>query len=143
MQGKQIEERLSGIVHAETQRHEHAFEVTVSTVHRLEEPARVDFGGGEHVDAKRTPLETRKRDPDDDHGWWDLEAGTYMVTFNETLRLEQGDDPLLLQPRPSLVRQGIHHPTLIVREIPDLPVSVPSGGAHIKENARTSQLVSL
>lgn len=142
MQGKQIQERLSGIVHAETQRKEAAFDLTVSTINSIEEAGRLDFGGGEHVDAKRIPVETTKRDPDDDYGWWHLDEGTYIVTFNETLRLDDGDGPLLLQPRRVLARQGIHHPTLLVDEVPEIPISVPASGALIKENARISTLAS-
>lgn len=141
MQVKQIEAALDGIVHAETQRHETGFDLTASHIHRIEEAGRIDFGGSELVGPEVLPVGTRKRNPDDDYEWWSLEGGTYLLTYNEALNLEDGK--ALLQPRPAFAEQGIIHPTMVVDELPDVPFTVPERGARIKENARVSTLVPL
>lgn len=141
MQAKEIETALEDVVHADTQRHEDGFDLTVAHIHELREPGRIDFGGGELEPARTERVATAKRDPDDDYGWWTLEPGTYLVEYNEFLTAEH--QRLFLQPRDALLAQGAHHPSLLVTELPKMPLHVGDAGVRIKENARVSTLLPL
>ena len=100
----------------------------------------LDFGGGELTEAETSKLESMKRSPDDDYGWWHLGAGTYLVEYNESL---SGGDPVYLQPRTALVERGATHPTMSVSDLPRIPLSVPPAELQLKENARVSTLQPL
>ncbi|PSG98173.1 dCTP deaminase [Thermoplasmatales archaeon SW_10_69_26] len=139
MQIDEIETVLDGIVHGETQRGDDEYELTVAGIHRLHEPGHIDFGGGETTEPETEPLDTKKRHAEDEYGWWNLEPGTYLLAYNETLDLP--DASLVLQPRPALAEMGVSHPTMIVDSLPRVPLAVPPAGARIKENARVSRLV--
>ncbi|MWG35611.1 dCTP deaminase [Halomarina oriensis] len=131
---------LSGFVHEETQVDDGVVDLTLATVHRLDEGGAVDFGGDELAAAETTPIDTESRDGDDDYGWWNLDAGTYLVEHNE--RLDAENTTFSLQPRTELVERGATHPTLFVTELPALPLTVPEPGIALKENARISTLRS-
>ncbi|MDS0299233.1 dCTP deaminase [Halogeometricum sp. S1BR25-6] len=133
-----VADRLDGIVHADTQVAERGVDLTVAEISVVEEPGRIDFGGGELTAAESSPVETEKRDLDDDYGWWNLEAGTYLLSYNETLT---GGDSLVLQPRTELRERGGSHPTLFTDSLGTVPLSVPTGGLRLKENARVSTLL--
>ncbi len=139
MSGEELTEYVKGIVHEDTQVGEHGLDLTVAEIHDIEEPGRVDFGGGELEDATTTPHETEKRNPDDDYEWWNLDGGQYLVEFNEQV---QADEPLTLQTRKEVRERGAFHPALFVREIERVPLSVPTGGIRLKENARISTVLS-
>jgi hypothetical protein len=128
---------VSGIVHASTQTGGPGLDLTVASVHEPTGPGQVDFGGGELAPAETTELDPEKRDPDDDYGWWELDAGIYLLEHNE--RLDAGE-PVTLAPRAELVERGAFHPTLRVVELPRTPLIVPDSGIDIKENARVSTL---
>lgn len=133
-----LADRVDGIVHERTQTAGPGLDLTVDAVHALTAPGAIDFGGGELDPAETTPLDTVKNDPDEDYGWWTLSPGTYLVTYNESLT---GEEPVVLQPRDALVERGASHPTLQVRRLPRVPLTVPEAGLHLKENARVSTLV--
>jgi hypothetical protein len=133
-----LADRLDGIVHAETQVHDGGVDLTVAEIRVVEEPGRVDFGGGELTAAESVPVETEKRDPDDDYGWWNLDGGQYLLSYNETLT---GGDAVVLQPRTELRERGASHPTLFTDSLGTVPLSVPTGGVRLKENARVSTLL--
>lgn len=132
------EEHVEDIVHEGTQSHDAGFDLTVATVHEIVEPGRVDFGGGELEAAGTTPHDSEKRNPNDDYEWWTLRAGQYLLTFNESLT---GKATVTVQPRTELLEQGVTHPTIHVRELPKLPITVGGAGIRIKENARVSTIV--
>lgn len=131
---------LEGFVHEETQVRDGAVDLTLATVHRVEEPGAVDFGGDELAGAETSAVNTERRDDADEYGWWDLDAGTYLLGFNETLDAE--NSTFCLQPRTELVERGATHPTLFVSELPAVPLTVPEPGIALKENARISTLRS-
>ncbi|ELZ34871.1 deoxycytidine triphosphate deaminase [Halogeometricum pallidum JCM 14848] len=133
-----LADRLDGIVHADTQVAERGVDLTVAEIRSVDEPGRIDFGGGELTDAASSPVETEKRNSEDDYGWWNLEEGTYLLSYNETLT--EGD-PLVLQPRTELRERGGSHPTLFTDSVGTVPLSVPTGGLRLKENARVSTLL--
>lgn len=128
---------IDGIVHEPTQVHGDRVDLTVDTVAALDGRGRIDFGGDEHAPARATLLDPTRRDSDDDYGWWELPAGTYLLEYNEALR----EGPFMLQPHPRLLVLGATHPTMWVSELSRVPLQVPDEGAAIKENARVSTLV--
>ena len=132
-------EGVRDVVHAETQRTDEGFDLTVSEVYVVEEPGRVDFGGGELEEASLAAVETEKRNEDDDYGWWNLDAGTYVVEHNEALGVEEA---VTVRTRTALLERGAYHPTVRVTELPRLPLTVGGDGLCLKENARISTVLT-
>ena len=132
---------VDGIVHEPTQTAGRGLDLTVAGVHRVAGPGRVDFGGGEREAADREPVETERRDPDDDHGWWNLDAGRYLPSYDESLSAPD-DLSLVLQPHATVLARGAAHPTLHVRSLETVPLSVGGAGLRPKENARVSTLLA-
>ena len=128
---------VSGAVHRETQRRDDGFDLTAAEIYVVEEPGRVDFGGGELASAELEAVTTEKREPEDDYGWWSLETGTYIIEHNERLATEEQVE---VSTRPALLERGAYHPTLRTKELRKLPLTVLDGGVRIKENARVSTL---
>ena len=135
-----LADRVRGLVHEETQVGDRGIDLTAEAVYTVEEPGRVDFGGDELEDATLTPCETHRRYPDDDYEWWHLEAGQYLLEYNERLT---GDGLVRLQTRTELREMGAFHPTLRLERLGTVPLSVAAGGVRIKENARVSTLTRL
>lgn len=130
---------LSGIVHEPTQRGGEGFDLTVAEVYEVTDPGRVDFGGGELDPAGVEPHPSEKRNPGDDYEWWHLDAGGYLLEYNESI--EAADVRFTLQTREELLARGASHPTLHVTDLPRVPLSVAGAGLRVKENARVSTLV--
>lgn len=131
---------VDDIVHEPTQTERRGLDVTVASVARVTEAGRVDFGGGELTEATLETIETKRRDSSDDYGWWNLDAGQYLLRYNESLSAP--DDPTLaLQPHEELRARGAFHPTLYVDSLSPVPLSVGGAGLRLKENARVSTLL--
>lgn len=133
---------LEGIVHEPTQTEGPGLDLTLADVYEIEDPGRVDFGGGELEAAGRTSVSTTVRNPDDDYEWYYLPAGQYLLAFNERFA-EPGGDAYWLQTRAVLREAGAFHPSLRVRELNPVPFSVGGAGIRLKENARVSTLYPL
>jgi len=134
-----LAERVDGLLHEPTQVHDRGVDLSVAAVHEVTVPGRVDFGGGELDPAGLEELSPTRRDPDDDYGWWELDAGEYLLTHNETLTT---DTPLVIQPRDELLARGASHPTLRTASLPRLPLSVGGAGLRLKQNARVTTVCS-
>lgn len=130
---------LDGLVHEPSQTGGPGVDLTLASVHRATTPGEIDFGGGEYATPETTVLEPDRRDEGDDYGWWELDGGTYLVEYNETLG--GSDGYFRVQPHPRLVALGGVHPTLEVSELGRVPLSVPDYGLALKENARISTLL--
>ncbi|MFB6161665.1 MAG: dCTP deaminase [Haloferacaceae archaeon] len=133
-------DRIEGLVHADTQVHDDRVDLTASSVYRVAEAGRVDFGGGELADASLAPVDTERRNPADDYGWWNLAPGGYLVAFNETLG---GDEPVRVEPRRAVTARGGSLPSVTTRSFDPLPLTVADTagsdvGLRIKENARVA-----
>jgi len=131
---------LDGIVHEPTQTEGRGFDLTVDEVYAVTGPGRVDFGGGELEPGDVEPHDSEKRDPDDDYEWWHLDAGQYLVEYNESLAVD--DMSFTLQTRDELLERGAFHPTLHVTDLPRVPLAVGGAGIRLKENARISTLIA-
>ena len=130
---------VDGVLHEETQVTDRGLDLTVAEMYEVEDPGRVDFGGGELEDATVAAHDKRWRDEDDDYQWWHLDGGQYLVEYNEMLA---ADRPLLVQTRDAVRTRGAFHPSLRVRELDRVPLSVSPGGLRVKENARISTLLA-
>jgi hypothetical protein len=129
---------VDGLLHPETQVDERGVDLTVAAVHEVAEPGRVDFGGDELAEADLEPCGLTRREPDDEFQWWHLDAGQYVVQYNEFFT---GEDPMHLQARNKLLARGASHPSLRVDDhLPLVPLSVGGAGIKLKENARISTL---
>ena len=131
---------LDGIVHEPSQTEGRGFDLTVTEIHEVASPGRVDFGGGELEAAELEPHPSEKRNPDDDYEWWHLDAGQYLLEYNESL--DASGLSFTLQTRDELLARGTFHPTLSVTSLPRVPLSVGGAGIRLKENARVSTLVA-
>jgi hypothetical protein len=131
---------LSGIVHEPTQTEGRGLDLTVAEIHEVTGPGRVDFGGGELEPAETDPHPGQKRNEGDDYEWWHLDAGQYLLEYNESIEGE--DMQFTLQTHQELLARGAFHPTLQVTELPRVPLSVGGEGIRIKANARVSTLVA-
>lgn len=134
-----LADAVDGLVHEPTQVHDGVVDLTVAAVHEVTEPGDVDFGGGELADAETEPLAAERRDPDDDYGWWHLHHGTYLLEYNESLVPADGDR-LVVQTRDAVLARGAYHPTLRLRSLERVPITV-GDGLRLKENARVSTVV--
>jgi deoxycytidine triphosphate deaminase len=134
---------VDNLVYEPTQTESRGLDLTVDSISQITQPGRVDFGGGELDPAETEPVETEKRDPDDDYGWWDLTEGVYLIKYNETLSVPD-DVTLVLQTRDAVRARGAFHPTLHLgasETLGPVPLTVGAGGIKIKENARLSTVL--
>jgi len=130
---------VTDAVHEPTQREGEGFDLTVAEVYEVTGPGQVDFGGGELAPATTEPHPSELRDPEDDYEWWELDAGQYLVEYNESLTGR--DMRFTVQTRRELLARGTFHPTLQVTELPRVPLSVGGSGIALKANARVSTIV--
>lgn len=126
---------VDGLVHAESQVHDGAVDLTVDHVFAVDEPGHLDFGGSELQMPGTTLLTARRRHPDDEYGWWSLEPGMYLIEYNEEL----AQPPAFLQPREALIAAGGVHASGWVTELHRVGL-IAAAGLEIKENARISTL---
>lgn len=133
---------VEDIVHEPTQTEDRGLDLTVAEVYEIETPGRVDFGGGELEAAERQPHERTLRNPDDDYEWWYLDAGQYLIEYNETLDLPE-DLTVEIQTREAVRERGAFHPTLSVETLGRVPLSVGGAGLRLKENARVTTIVGV
>jgi hypothetical protein len=132
-------ECFDGVVHEPSQSGDDGFDLTIDRVLRVTGPGRIDFGGGELEPAATEPVLTENRSPDDEYGWWHLDAGQYLLEYNESIASE--GRRLTVQPRIELLERGGSHPTVTVGKLPRMPLSVAGTGLLLKENARVSTVV--
>jgi len=133
---------VEGIVHEPTQTGGRGLGLTVADIHKVTGPGRVDFGGGELEPAATEPHPSAKRNEDDDYEWWTLEAGQYLLEYNESLAVPE-DTALVVQTRDALLARGASHPTLRAQQLDRVPLSVGGAGLKLKENARVSTVVGV
>lgn len=141
--GEDLADSVENIISSEKQVHRYSVDLTVKEVYRLTGGGQLDFGGSEHVEPKREKL-APSRKKGEEHGWWDLGGGRYLITFNETVAPIDGLG--LLSPHPRLLKSGSTHTTLVVHEWKGdyvLPLDVGGTGLKLKQNSRVSKLLVL
>ncbi len=130
---------LNDIVHEPTQTEGQGVDLTVEAIYEVATPGRVDFGGSELEAAELEPHDSEHRNPGDDYEWWNLDSGTYLLGYNESV--DATEITLTVQTRTALMERGAFHPTLRATELPRVPLTVGGAGIRIKENARVSTVV--
>lgn len=134
---------VGGIVHLDTQEAAVGLDLTVASVHRLTTPGSLDFGGSEFEAAGQETIDPELRSEDDDYGWWELDAGTYVVRYNESLDPGDGKWAHVL-PLERLLLAGASHAAFLVdgpREPLETLLEVGEAGCNLKENCRISRVV--
>lgn len=135
-------ERVDDIVHLDTQLAPNGLDLTVGAVFELQGDGQLDFGGGEYKPANREKLAPELRDEDDDYGWWELDEGSYVIRYNETVQ-PKGDEIGRVRPLDRLLQAGALHADFDLegdRENLETLLWVGTGGVNLKENFRASRL---
>lgn len=135
--------QLQGILHLATQQAAVGLDLTVGHLFRISGPGSLDFGGSELQAARREPLKPRRRNEEDDYGWWELEPGSYIIRYNEAVVLEEREIAQVL-PLERLLLAGASHPAFLVdgsRDALQALLVVGGAGCHLKENCRVSRLI--
>ncbi len=134
--GDELVSTIDDIVYEKTQKHEHRVDLTVDDIYQIHSKGSLDFGGSEFEESRSKKIEPKKHDPEDDYGWWELEEGTYMIEFNESLT----EGTVLVQPIPRLFKTGARIPTFIHEADEEFLslLMVSDNGVNIKENARVA-----
>lgn len=137
---KEIERYVDGIIHEETQMSDTGIDLTVDRIAKPTSPTELDFGGSEEKSGDLEVIEPEKRSPEDDYGWWNLEAGIYIIEFNEDLNVSEGLG--FVVPLGRMTSGGSFHPPIIFQGRMDKnpALHVSSSGLNLKENARISRL---
>lgn len=142
---KHARDIVDDLVHLDTQETDRGIDLTVGEVYSLELVGALDFGGSEFSQAERNEIAPELADDSDDYGWWRLEAGIYVIRYNESV--EPDGDVALVTPLPRLLSTGASHSTIAIDDSDDGPLEatlqVPIQGVRIKENARVSRLTVL
>jgi deoxycytidine triphosphate deaminase len=138
-----LAQQLDGLVHLDTQRASDGLDLTVDRVYRTAGHGQLDFGDGEFEAAPREQITPVLDDPEDDYGWWTLEAGAYVIRYNESLTLTE-EQRARVYPLERTLHAGAHHGTFVLDEGRD-PLEtlfvVTRMGCRLKENCRVSRLV--
>jgi dUTP pyrophosphatase len=122
-----------------TQLQPNGIDLRVERIQRLTTSARLGRADASREPAARETLET------DADGWWDLDQGAYVITYEEKVNLPS-DLMALSRPRSSLLRSGV----AIHGAIWDagysgrgegLLVVMDRHGYHLQRGARVVQLV--
>lgn len=135
--------QIDGLVHLDTQRAPSGIDLTVDEIYRTTGPGQLDFGGSEFQAVPREPITPVLDDPDDDYGWWTLEQGAYVVRYNESLRLDEGQKAVV-SPLERTLHAGAHHGAFLLddgRDPLETLLVVSRMGCRLKENCRLSRLV--
>lgn len=144
LQSDELHEHAEGIIHEETQQHQYSLDLTVDSILSFQQGGALDFGGSEFKPAVTKVLDPKKRQPEDDYGWWELDRGTYRLRFNEALKNSSGTFALIsAHTHASQVGLQIQTNTFTEENVSQtlaVNITVPSVGCSIKENARLATL---
>ncbi len=139
--GEEIVSHAQGLISAKKQQGPGWIDLTVKSVSRLLVGGSLDFGGSEYEAGTVEALTPEKKSPEEPYGWWNLDAGTYLLRFNERLSPAEGRIVLIL-PHERLLAAGCSHGTAVLTQVDEsvtVPVHVGPEGISIKENARVSK----
>ncbi len=141
---EEVIEYLKNLTYKDTQLGPDGVDLTVDKINKITSLGDIDFGGGEYEESDVEKVESAKRSPDDQYGWWELPAGEYLIKYNEEMDLPESEVGIL-QPKSWLIRNGCHHPTITFTGKTQAEITnvlfVGSAGVNIKENARLSKLM--
>ncbi|MEW6350819.1 MAG: dCTP deaminase [Thermodesulfobacteriota bacterium] len=139
--GEEIVLCAQGLISAKKQQGPAWIDLTVKGVSSLVAGGSLDFGGSEYQAGTEEALSPEKKDTEEPYGWWNLDAGTYLLQFNETIPSAEGR-VVLIVPHERLLAAGCSHGTVVVARLDGsvtVPLHVGPEGLSIKENARVSK----
>jgi hypothetical protein len=145
LKGGEIVSSVEGLVSAKKQQGEFSLDLTVNGISLINLGGSLDFGGSEYQPASASLLEPVKKTPDEPYGWWNLDAGDYLIRYNERVKIPAKGLVMIL-PHERLLAAGASHATLIIENLDEnvcVPIHVGPAGLKIKENARMSKAVVL
>lgn len=144
LSGKEITKLLDNIIYEKKQVCKDSFYLTVNKVYEFNSTGELDFGGSEFKKCDLKEISPKKRNPEDDYGWWELDQGHYFIEFNEKLKMDKiEDERIYISPLGRLMLAGGDHTkTLHEKRKPviDTILRVAESSLNIKENARVSKL---
>jgi len=140
----EIEQIWQNLVYFPKQVKNNNLELTLKSIHTFEGRGQIDFGGGEYQEAKQQEI-FPELENDPKYGWWTLEKGNYLVTYNEVI-----DKPkfmALISPHARILRTGVFHSTFLwlseeKRQKIVTILQVGKNGLRVKENARISTAIT-
>jgi len=137
---EEYEDTIVGLIHKKKQFHGRTLFLTLKAVHKFVGKGRVDFGGSEFVETEKEILDPVKMSPEDNYGWWELDAGTYYIEYNESFETKE-DRLYIISPSRRILHNGVFHPPMVTVESKFAPkglLIVGRNGISIKQNARIS-----
>ena len=140
--GQDLGARVAALISEKKQVAEYSLDLTVAGIRRVTGAGALDFGGSEYQPGIREDLLPRKGEQEA-YGWWELQPGTYLLRFNEALRIPE-KCLAVVRPHPRLLATGAFHPTLVLERWDpglEVPLHVGPPGLRLKENARVSQVI--
>jgi hypothetical protein len=145
LKGEEIVSSAEGLISAKKQQGELSLDLTVKSISLVNVGGSLDFGGSEYQEASSSLLDPQKKTPDEPYGWWSLDAGDYLIRYNESIKTPtQG--LIMILPHERLLAAGAAHSPLAVDQLDQnvcVPIHVGPTGLKIKENARVSKAVVL
>jgi hypothetical protein len=145
LKGEEIVSSTEGLISAKKQQGEFSLDLTVNAISRINTGGALDFGGSEYLEASVSLLEPEKKTPDEPYGWWNLDAGDYMIRFNETINIPPRGLIMIL-PHERLLAAGASHAPIAIEDLDQnvcVPIHVGPSGLKIKQNARVSKAIVL
>lgn len=129
----------------ETQIQPNGFDITVDEVFRFSGKGKLDFSNSEREIPDCRKIEPKKKDEEDEYGWWKLDKGVYKVRTNEKFNMPKNLAGIVF-PRSSLLRMGCTTETGVwdagyEGKAEFLLIVENEEGVEIKENARIAQLL--
>ena len=143
--GEKIAAAIGKLISEKHQVHTYSIDLTVAKIFAVKKEGDLDFGGSEEKEALIEKLEPEKRSPEDTYGWWTLEAGEYIVEYNEKIKIPKTCLGIL-QPLLRTLEVGVIHPTQMLlpdEEAKKTVLMVGKSGFNVKENARISMLMGI
>jgi hypothetical protein len=141
---EEILEIWGNLVYAPKQVRNRALELTIKSIDSFYSHGQLDFGGSEYKSAILELVNPKIID-DPKYGWWAIEQGNYLVTYNEIMKDESYY--ALISPHQRLIDAGGTHssffwyPTTKDQPIKSI-LQVGKKGLMLKENARVSTAIS-
>lgn len=138
--------RVENITYGPKQQMENYVYLTVKAIYLVAEKGALDFGGSEYAHSKIVAIQPEMASKEDQYGWWDLKAGSYLVEFNETIN-PFPQNAARIVPSHHLLRNNAYHPEIYftlekdeLEKYKQIPLVIGEPGLKIKQNARISCL---
>jgi deoxycytidine triphosphate deaminase len=145
MKGEEIVSSAEGLISAKKQQSEFSLDLTVNTISLINQGGALDFGGSEYQEASVSLLEPEKKTPDEPYGWWNLDAGDYLIRFNERIKIP-ANGLIIILPHERLLSAGASHAPIATENLDQnicVPIHIGPAGFKIKQNARVSKAIVL